>query len=240
MNPLRTTFRVYSPCRVFALAAVILLAACSDDDEQVIPEIEAAEVILTAVTPRSGGVVEQVRSSAFIANELSPFCSFSVDTTFIRQRFNANFVHEYEVQLTALPICISGNSADTVVVNFISEGYTENRKLRSVDVSDGDLHVTQFDQALPFFLVNGTIIRPGSQQMKVRRSNAFTSTITFTLRDVFINKSDFEVAGGRIDVRLTGAKGSEGNFSYSGILTFGASKNATLVLDSGQHYPLTW
>ncbi len=221
------------------ICAAVLLASCNDDDEQVVPEVEAAQTILTAISPKGAGVVDQLVQACFISQVSSPYCGLQQDSTVHEQRLNANFIHDYTVQWTWEVGCADG-VVDTVYVAFQNEGYCENPRLRSNDQSDGSLRISQFSGSFPYYSVGGEIFRVGNQQMKVRENLAFSSTITFKFEEVFIDKSTLEMAGGKMGVTMTGSRSGEGDFSYAGTLYFGNNKTATLVLNSGESYLGDW
>ncbi len=221
------------------MLALAFLASCKKDAEQVVPEVEAAQAILSSISPKGAGVVDQLQQAAYAADFSKAYCEIEFDSTMHRLRTDANFIHDYMVTWNWNVQCMDGD-ADTARFNFISDGFYENSRLRSVDVSDGDLTVSQFNQSNPYYAISGEIIRVGNQQMKVRRQINFSSTITFIFSELLLNKTNLNIEGGRMTVSITGSKNTEGDFRYDGTLTFGNNKTASLVLDSGEVYQADW
>jgi hypothetical protein len=234
-NSLYSGFRLIA----FFLISVTMLTSCNDDEEQVVPEIEIAQTILSSLSPKGAGVVDQFQQAAYAADITKIYCGMSFDSTIHKVRTDANFIHDYLVIWNWQVQCVAEN-ADTVKSDYTSEGFYENARLRSNDVSDGSVAVSQFNESSPYYAIAGSIFRVGTQQMKVREKMNFSSAITYTFTQVLLNKNDFEIAGGSMTVSITGSKNTEGDYRYDGTITFGANKTATLVLNSGEVYQGDW
>lgn len=201
-----------------------------------VSEDEAAEAITEAVTPASGGMVDQVDNSIGITMLNAYPCGESFDSSInVTSPTGSAITYSFNLSWNWMLSCSKG----TFQFNFNGSSMYDAPRMSSNDSSEGSLTISGLDKGAAY-IVNTSYIRNGSQQSKILNRNSFTSNITITSENINVDKTTQEITSGTATVSISGASTSGRSFSYSGTITFNGNKNATLDLGNGNTYTISW
>lgn len=222
---------------ILASCLLLLTFSCKDDDNESPPVAndEAADMVATSLASGAGGmsmVVEETSVSASSnAGGRIQACGYTgaedvTKTSPGGAAITYNYSFHYDYALTcsgALP------SAYTANVNYT--GSLSTARVETENEGNATLTVKTLDATYNYFIFNGSYDRSGSFESKVRAQNTSSSTITFNLMDVTVDKATKTITGGTASLAITGTVTGKGTFSYSGTVTFKGNKQAELNIN---------
>lgn len=225
------------------LFALILLTsfACNDDNEEspAVANDEAAEMIATSVSSSSGGLTLVIDDAAVTTAENSggrvAACGYteSIDATRTNP-VGSSIVYDYTFHYNYALIC--DNALPTEMeVNVEYSGYLDAPRMATENSGTGNLSVKTLDATFTQFTIGGSYNRTGSFESKIRNQNTSTSTITFTLADITLDKTTREITGGTASVVITGTVTGKGDFSYTGSISFKGNLQAELDVNGTKY-----
>ena len=107
-------------------------------------------------------------------------------------------------------------------------------RMSSDDSVNNKIVVTGLSNDSTFYKVSQTYIRTGTQQSKIGKMHKFTSTVTVSSTNMYVNKTS-----GTATVNIKGESSSGKSFTLSGTLTFSGNDAASLVLNDTK-YTVSW
>ncbi|AEL26225.1 hypothetical protein [Cyclobacterium marinum] len=221
------------------LGASAIFTSCNEDEtpsSTIITEEDAYEVIEGTLIASTYGLTETVeQASTTVAEEAinsrkAPIecdslyaLSFSASKSFPNRSYDYNVEGSYKLNCNS-----NGESSSFEFENYVTGTYDRTR-MSSQDSFESDLIITGLDPSQTNSIINGSYERKGTQQSKVRNERSFSSQVTYTLKDLAIDKSLHEIEGGtaQINVLLT-AEGKSKTFSAN--LTFHGDNTASLEI----------
>lgn len=250
----QTTMKKNSPFMLGLAVLTLTFASCSKDDdsndgpETSITEEEAAEAIAMAVSPESGGMVEQTNQAIYTleednstANKAEDYeCGVEYGSSYNISGQSTNV--DYSASLTWNWIVDCGTGTLPVTVDFDLTGTSSYNgpRISSEATIGADITIENLSDGESSYVVNETFSMTGFQESFVNNENAFTSTIEFATTDLTILKANYNVVSGTVYASFEG-KASNGNtYDYSGTLVFTGNQTATLTMGSGNTYDLAW
>lgn len=221
---------------------VLLSAACRKEQapEPVVSEEEAAEAILKSGDPASGGFVRDIET---MANSLSAYviCNIPGDTGFTwASSPGAVIDYQFIGSRNWLLVCDQDSTPISFSCTSSLAGSYSAPRMASDDVHSTQLTLTGLGPDDPVFICNAQMERYGTQVSRIRSQRTFTSTITANTTDLTISKQSNEILGGSLQVTMSGSSSSGATFTYAGTLEFHGGRQATISLNNGGSYPLTW
>jgi hypothetical protein len=240
---------------VLGLAVFTLsLTSCSKDDdsnndtEATISEEEAAEAIAMAVSPESGGMVEQTNQAIYTleddnssSNKAEDYeCGVEYGSSYTISGQSANVTYSASLIWSWIVDCGTGIIPSAANFDLTGTSTYDGPRISSEASTTASINIQNLEDAQSSYVVNETFTMAGSQESFVRNENAFTSTIEFSTNDLTILKANYNVASGTVYASFVG-KASNGNtYDYSGTLVFTGNQTATLTMGSGNTYELAW
>ncbi|MFP9098741.1 hypothetical protein ACLI09_06790 [Flavobacterium sp. RHBU_24] len=230
---------------VMPLAGALLMAAsvisCRDDDNtdlETVTEAEAADAIEAAVTTDSNGVAQMAAGATAVAEDEAVYTNSPLINCgqLYTENHNATgagvtYSYDYSGTHTYQLTCSAQGFAESFAYTYDMDGTYETARMYSDDNATANVAITGLAAGIPDALINGSYVRNGYQESKVRQMRHFNSLITINLDDVVVNKTSRQITGGTASVSMTGT-GSAGNtFSYNGTITFNGNQSATLVIN---------
>ncbi|MDP4281879.1 MAG: hypothetical protein Q8867_06975 [Bacteroidota bacterium] len=192
-----------------------------------VPTEVAAEYIALAFADASGGVNMNLENAAFFA-----IGTGSIDTSFVISVKDTNKTITYTRNID-----YNGSiQSNPRRFNFI---YTSSGNFYAkVMASSGDQHgnysFTSLDTITNPLIVNGSGGDNGKQISSVFKVS-FTSNISYTLKDVRVDKKSLMIKDGTAIVHIEGLGPASVSFAYSGTITFSGNRKAILVLNNNTY-----
>jgi hypothetical protein len=221
---------------------MLLITSCKKDNASTsasaaVSQDDAAEAITQAVTPESGGMVNQVDQSTEIISKGSAACGASFDSSISGNSPEGSAVtYSYSLDWNWVYTCAS----KTFQLNFTGNSMYDGPNMSSKGNSVGNMTVTGYGSSSSEYTANITFERDGSDQSKVFHKNSFTSKTTITSDNIKIDKTTALITSGAATVNIKGSSTNGLSFSYGGTLTFNGNKTGTLLLDNGTSYNISW
>ena len=223
----------------FAILISISLFSCRGEVLETISESEAAEVIQSAISAETEGLVMQVEDVTEIAQTYLDSCGKVYDNQVNK---NQNFgvrSYDYTFSWNWQMTCNSLGVPQTLSIGYDADGQYDTPRMTSDDESDGTFIISGLELSAPDYVFNGTVTRSGSQSSKIGNQSSFSSQLAITTTNLTYNKSDDEIASGTADVTISGTDQNGNSFSYTGQVVFNGNNTATLTIN-GTSYPIQW
>lgn len=229
---------------VTMISLPVFVTSCDKDDEDTgntVAEDEAAEVVMMAVDPTTGGLVAQTDYAVAITltNSNPANCGVSQQENLSKQGGTTNRSYSYSYSWSRLLTC-SGTTPVSFQHNFNGTNSYTAPRMSSDDHSEGDFSVTGLDPAGTELIFNHTYSRTGTQQSKVRNERALESKVSIQTTAVKVNKTNKVITSGTGTFTVSGTASTGKSFNYSGTLTFNGGNKATLALTGGATYSIQW
>jgi len=236
------------------------LSSCTKSDSTAtgsITESDAVQVTTDAVTPSTGGMVSQVNSAAGLFSNATVTggtvsvinnrpraivniipCGSEKDST-IAYASVAGAVPSFSYSLT-WKYTLACTVPSTLTLNFNGSGSYNGSALSSTFTSTGGFVLSGLAAANPQYTYNANYSRAGVITSKVGDKNTFNHSLTITSSNILYDKASQEIVSGTATVAVKITSSSGNAYNYGGTLTFLGSKTATLVLNSGTVYHISW
>jgi hypothetical protein len=236
MKPIKS-FRLLLPVLT---SVVLLMSSCKKENtsSNVITEDEAAEVISLSVSGSTEGLATQTAEIAARADTYGSVCGYSKDSTIVSINTSGTYTWNYTFNWQWSVLC-TGGVPNSMNANYSMKGVYDAPRMSSSDSAIANLAVTNLITGSQYTF-NGTYTRDGSQISKIRNRNSFTSKAILGLTNVKVNKTTGKIDAGTATVSIVGATTGGSSFSYAGTVTFMGNQSATITLNSGAVYNVSW
>lgn len=220
------------------LAATMI--SCSDDENKStgVTEADAADAIEASVSSSSNGVAKMVAEASTVADDEDVYtyspqleCGQQYTVSYNPTYTGTNYSYDYSGTRNYLISCTTLGVPETFTYSASLTGTYETPRMLSDDDSTSSLTVTGLAPSSATATINGTYVRNGYQESKVRLMRHFNSVITINLSNVTLNKLTQTISGGTASVTMTGTGSLGGSFTYNGTITFNGDGTATLVIN---------
>lgn len=219
----------------------MMITSCDDDSEstEIVTSDEAADMAASALAVSSAGLVLTVENSTSVTDVAVDestggriaACGYSKDSVFTKSNAaGAVVTYTYSFEYNYSLSC-SADEPLKMTAAMSSSGEFEGTRLASENTSAADLVVEALDKTLTTYSVNGGYSREGSFQSKVRNLNSGTSTVSFTIDDISVDKTTKEILSGSAALTITGTVTGKGTFAFDATITFNGDNNATLLIN---------
>jgi len=142
-----------------------------------------------------------------------------------------SYDYSYSYQMT----CNNENEPLTLVSGVNFTGSFDAPRLASSHIGTSDLNVSALDEAATSYLVNGSYLRIGSFESKIRNKNTSTSTVEISIDEVTVDKENHEITSGSATVSIAGEVPDKGGFSFEGTIIFEGNGKATLTIQGTKY-----
>ncbi|MCI4670046.1 MAG: hypothetical protein MRZ79_18055 [Bacteroidia bacterium] len=218
---------------VFLFAFSTLLYSCGDVEVESLTDDDIQDLVEAEVVAIAEAVVE----SGALAESVSQFCGNNGDSTINYSSPNGNFESAtswaYEI------LCINN------IPTQIDYGLTSTNSYdgSNVDVSCngiGDFLLENLISNLDYKL-GGTYTSSASASTIGRRNSlSYTSTSVYTLQSLEFDRTTFEIQGGTATFKVNGTVNNGAPIDRGGTLEFNGDDTATLTLDNGAVYLISF
>lgn len=218
---------------MFGMSTV--LVSCDKDNETPveITEEDAYDVIEGSLVESSYGLSQTVEEASTTAEDLAVYttdadieCGQLYTNTYSANGANFNYSEERSYKL----ICNNAEEPSSFEFDNTASGTYDVLRMSSDDNFTTELTVTGLEPSSDNAIVNGSYVRNGTQQSKVRYNRSFTSTVNYSLNNLQLNKSQHKIEGGTavLNITLTADGVTK---TYNANLTFNGDNTATLDIN---------
>ena len=201
-------------------------------------EEEAAEVVSLSVSGNTSGLATQTAEIAARANAYGNVCGYSKDSTLTTVNTAGSYTWNYTFKWQWSVLC-TGAVPNSMNASYSMKGVYNAPGMSSSDSAIANLAVTNLVTGSQYTF-NGTYTRDGSQVSKIRNKNSFTSKVILVLTNVKVNKTTGRIEAGTANVSIAGATTGGNSFNYGGTVTFVGNQSATISLNNGAVYNVSW
>lgn len=255
------TMKIQSKILIMSLSVImILFTSCDKDDdnvaetdEQTITEEEAAEAILMAISPKTGGLVTLTNEAIYLAEGDETAgrsttgtysyiynCGESYSNSFTRSYDNGVYIYDASYNWGWVLSCTSDDTPLLFEFDLIGANSYTTPRMTSEDSNEVLLSLSGLDEQTSEYVVSQTYNREGSQTSFVRAQNSFTSTINFETTDLKILKANYTITSGTALAQFNGEVSNGNTYNFSGEITFNGNQTATIRMGSGNTYEVAW
>jgi hypothetical protein len=222
-----------------ATAFLFLASSCKkQSDGAVMTEEEAAEAIGLSISGNTNALSSQAAEIAATANAYGAVCGYSKDSSTTRANSAGLYSWNYVFGWQWSTAC-TGGIPTSMAAGYKMKGTYDAPRMSSNDSAVAAIAVTGLTSGSQYTF-NGSYTRDGSQASKIRNQNRFTSKIALTLVNVKVNKVTGQIDGGTASVTISGSTTTGNSFSYGGSIVFNGSRTATITLNNGGVYNISW
>jgi hypothetical protein len=210
----------------------------NNDTAAVMTDEEAAEVIALSVSGNTEALADQTVEIADAANAHGTACLYSNEASVVKANTAGLYTWNYVFNWKWNVVCTAG-VPNTMNVTYKMKGNYDAPRMASNDSAVATITVGNLLSGTQFNY-NGSYTREGSQVSKIRNKNSFSSKVTLTLQNVKVNKVTGQIDSGSAAAAITGTTAAGNSFSYGGTVTFNGSRTATITLNNGNVYQVSW
>ena len=204
------------------------------DSQSAITEDDAADVVAASIggSSSSEGLAAQLKLGADLGSvPVAPDAPGSLDgitfdTTIVRQAFGLGYSFRYTYYISYQ----FSNLGNTLDFSYAMKGVYDLPRMSSDDSANAALAFDHIVDSNPTLTVNGSYLRLGSQQFKVRDKLSITSQITISLTNVEVDKGTKLIQSGTAFVSIAAQASNGRRFTSTGTITFDGNQQATLLL----------
>jgi hypothetical protein len=258
MKTKTNTTKLFLAAATFA-GLMLTFSSCRKDStttsSDTVTEADAAQVTSEAVSPSTGGMASQVSSSAAFyssasvsggtvtsVNQKSLYstitCGATKDSTVSYASVSTTapaFTYSLSWQNTLACVVPS-----TFTCNFNGKGSYTGLIESSTFTSTGGFVLTGLGASATSYTFSSNYTRQGTTISKIGNQNTFTHSLTITSSSIMYDKTSQEITSGTATVAITVTSTSGKSWNYGGTLKFLGGKTATLTLNSGTVYNISW
>ncbi len=219
------------------ISASLLVIGCGKnqmgESDPAITDDDAADVVAASIggSSSSDGLAAQLKLAAELGsgpvapNAPSNSDGITFDTTIVRQAFGLGYRFSYTYYISY----VFSNFGNTLDVSYAMKGVYDLPRISSNDSANAVLNLNHIIDSNPTLTVNGSYLRLGSQQFKVRDQLSITSQITMSLTNVEVDKITKLIQSGTATVTIAAQASNGRSFSRTGTITFDGNQRATLL-----------
>jgi hypothetical protein len=252
------TTKRFTAAAMIAGAMLALTSCHKDSSTSSAPEVtesQAAAVTSDAVSSSTGGMTSQVTSSAAFytgatvtggtvssVNQKTLYstltCGATTDSTIAYASTTTTAPsYTYSLSWQNTLACVVPS---TFTCNFTGKGSYTGVAESSTFNSNGGFVLTGLSASATDYTFSSNYSRTGTTISKVGNQNTFNDNLTITSSNIVYDKTTEEIVSGSATVSITVTSTSGNSYAYKGSLTFLGSKTASLTLNSGTVYNISW
>ena len=235
----------------FFSATMFTLVSCSESDDDTtteeaeIREEEAAESLTLAISPQSNGMVEVSVQASLILE-----ASFNVETGYAYV-CNQEYTDSYNLDYNGAALSYTAaydwawklNCADDSPANFVLNlngiSSYEGQRMNSDGTMNATLDISNLEESESNYAVSMSYMLDAEQVSKVRKQTSFDSTIKVD-GDLSVAKESQQLTAGTVEVSFIGISATGNTYTYTGVVVFHGDDTATLTMQSGNTYEISW
>lgn len=220
---------------ILALISSFLFSCGTEDTAAALIDDEMAEMVEADIQ----SIETSVSSSSDIAETQTPssLCGMSNDSSITVTGQNGNFTMTADWGWEVICAGIVPSQLDMEMGGTSS--FTGNSVTSNLQV-DANFVLSNVVSSDPY-AIDGTIVLAGDVTTATRRgTRSVTSEADYVCTNLELDRDSHEILSGTMTVTLSGSNTAGNSFNRTATLVFNGSNTATLTLDNGMVYNLTW
>ncbi|MXN93264.1 hypothetical protein GR160_18710 [Flavobacterium sp. Sd200] len=224
-------------CGIMLLA---LTVACNNDDASSLSAItqeDAAEAISASVTSQTNGLAKTMTDASALAATEAVYttnanldCNRQYTGSYNAAASQSVYTYNYSGSRNYTLHCLD-NEPSEFQYNTALQGTYDTPRMYSNDSSESALTISGLSPTQTLAVFNGSYVRNGYQESKIRQRRNFNSVLTYTVNAITVNKSTRQIQSGTASVTFAGTGSGGNSYNYSGSITFNTNNTATLTLN---------
>lgn len=228
----------------FLLLGTLSLTSCSQDDDSSasVEEAEAVEAVENSLAMDTGGMAKSMETAVVYGEDENLYtarpnldCGQSYSGSYTENFSSTNYFYNYTAACDYQLICDANGNPQSLNYNAHRTGDYETPRMASDDEAVASWSISALDPSNENTLFNGSYIRTGTQISKVRNQNTFSSTLTYALDNIAVNKTTHKIVSGSATVAFSGVSATGNQYNYNGTITFNGDATATLVINGNTY-----
>lgn len=237
---------------IAVISALTLLVSCDKDDAAAASEQEkaAADAIINAMSPESGGAITQTDEAVAKASTVStegknldepPYdCGVTYSDSVESSGGQGSVTYSISADWQWVVNCTQFSIPESFEMGFYNNRQYASTRMASDDTGEGSITVTGIEVLSDAYVVNASAAYNGSQVSYIGNNNALTSNINFTVVNLTYDKDTLEITSGTVTVALSGTFNGEESLTYGGTIEFLGNHEAVLHMNNGSTYEFSW
>jgi|GEM_PF-6213985 len=227
----------------FTLSAAF--AGCSDDDEEEVVKDDMEEVlnvITNSLKIESNGLAASISIATAHASAQGIFdfkdsvqCGKSYQDTIQAIADYDDHSYDYFVDRMYEVGCDSFGNPTLFNYAFTMAGTNDGIRVYIDEAVKSDWMFTQLHKTHEATLLNGTYRSFGKREFKTGEKGITNVEISYTLQDIAVNKSSYEIDSGTAQVSYNEENERGNRYNYTGVITFNGKGKATLVINGNPY-----
>ncbi len=232
------------PLVILLLISVFSITSCSKDEseETTLDEADVVEAIESSLVMETNGMSKTVETTAKTADEEGLYtetptvaCGETIINSYNEADTNGGYSYNYSLNSSNILTCTVNGYPDYFTYSATLTGIYNTPRMSSEDEFELTWTVTGLPPINSSIIFNGDYVREGTQVSKVLNMNTFSSALTFSLANVSVSKTTYQIESGTAHVSFVGVSSNGNQYTYSGILTFNGDGTATLILNGNTY-----
>jgi hypothetical protein len=225
---------------LFVISLVfVIFSACKKDENTAIAaatEEEAVEVVQNTMSSESGGLTEQIETSAAIVAPYSTtrndICGLVFDTAIIlTNTLGSQITYEYNFGWDWEINCNQWQIPESVTFSYNMNGWYNGPDMSAQDSADQSFQLSGLDLSQDYLTYNGSYQREGLYQSKIGGQRSLTGKIAIETINVKVNKTSYKIESGTANITVFIETSDGRTFSFAGTIIFNGNDIATLAFE---------
>jgi len=231
----------------FLFLTALSLTSCNKDNDNSanIQESEVVDAVDNSLSNDTNGMAKSINTAVVYAEDENLYtttpnlnCGQLYTDSYAENYSSTSYTYHYSVTSNYQLSCNANGVSQSFSYNANRAGDYDTPRMSSNDNAVAQWSISNLDATNTNTLFNGSYVRTGTQVSKVRNQNTFSSTLTYSLNNIAVNKTTHQIASGSAAVTFTGVSSTGNQYSYNGTITFNGNNTATLVIN-GNTYTIT-
>jgi len=226
------------------LVSSLFLTSCNKDDDNSteIQESEVVEAVDNSLSTDTNGMAKSINTAAVYTEEENLYtttpnlnCGQLYTDSYAESYNSSNYSYNYSANCNYQLSCDTNSIPQSLNYQVNRAGNYDTPRMSSNDNAAAQWTISNLDSANANVLFNGSYVRTGTQVSKVRNQNTFSSTLTYSLSNIAVDKTTHKIASGSAAVAFTGVSSTGNQYTYNGAITFNGDNTATLVINGNTY-----
>ncbi|MCG2792640.1 MAG: hypothetical protein L6262_03705 [Weeksellaceae bacterium] len=227
-----------------ALIGALSLTSCRKDDDNTttVEESEAVDAVSSSLSADANGMAKSMETATIYAEGKNLYtsnpslnCGQLYSDSYAENYSSASYSYNYNGVFSYQLSCGTNGAPQSFAYKANRTGSYDTPRMSSDDNAVAEWKLTTLDASSATTLFNGSYVRTGTQVSKVRNQNTFSSTLTYALTDIAVNKSTHKIASGKASLVFSGTSSTGNQYTYNGAVTFNGNNTATLVINGNTY-----
>lgn len=228
-----------------ALFTTFSMTSCSNDDSSSttdVQEEEAVDAIENSLKTDTNGMAKSMTTAVEYAEDENLYtsapnlnCGQLYTDSYTENYSSTNYTYNYSASCNYQLSCTTEGAVQSFSYEANRAGDYDTPRMSSDDEAVSNWAITGLEASNTTAFFNGTYTRTGTQVSKVRNQNTFSSTLTYSLSNIAVNKTTHQIASGSASVTFTGVSSTGNQYTYNGTITFNGDNTATLVINGNTY-----